>query len=694
MKLAVCAVLACFVLLAEARSHHNPNVQKFLRAVKARKALKEAPAPPPVINAAAQICGLQTAQFVIDAITNGSDEELAAFQATALGIADTLSGYLETFEAADLPDDMEDSVCPELPDMTELAELRAAVLTAVAENSDIPFEALIKINIAKQIVGASVLINSVGDIDCSTVEPPPFLAELGDMERGLQDLADNIDCPTDFMICAAANAQDIEPEQFRQYLCVQALLKLASTIPNIVAQLTDNVLPANPIQLAIASNVLSADEKRMRMAATMTRDMEPQQLIAGSVCAAQTGMFVIRNILEADDDQIAAFTATAEGIASQLSAFFESFSNADIPDDAEAQICPELAAIAEFDDLREHVAAALADNGIGIEELQAIIKVKIAHQIVGASVLINAAADVDCEAVTDPTEGDFCPTDGMLCMAAAASQAEPEQFRQFLCVQAFLEMVTSIAGNAIEQLPANPIQLAVISHLADEAESEYESVEARNAGVETGPGGSGALCQAQTTQFVIGAIQDAMAASEGGDATVIDAIKAIVTGIASEVTSYMEDWDPESLPDLDVSVCPDTMDLPEFSEVVPAILSALVDMGADEERLANIFKRSIANNVIGAAVLSHVAENIDCPTAIVEERLAKVMPMIRPGPIDAPVCPEPAFICLARHAYETNPEALKNFLCAKSLIEIAQSLPLPITMQLPDNPFEGAFLEA
>merc|ERR1712156_1322059 len=500
-------------------------------------------------------------------------------------------------------------------------------------------------------------------------------AELGDMERGLQDLADNIDCPTDFMICAAANAEAIEPEQFRQYLCVQALLKLASTIPNIVAQLTDNVLPANPIQLAIASNVLSADDKRMRMAATMTRDMEPQQLIAGSVCAAQTGMFVIRNILEADDDQIAAFTATAEGIASQLTAFFESFSNADIPDDAEAQICPELAAIAEFDELREHVAAALADNGIGIEELQAIIKVKIAHQIVGASVLINAAADVDCEAVTDPTEGDFCPTDGMLCMAAGASEAEPEQFRQFLCVQAFLEMVTSIAGNAIEQLPANPIQLAVISHLADEAESEYESVAERNAGVETGPGGSGALCQAQTTQFVIGAI------------------KAIVTGIASEVTSYMEDWDPESLPDLDVSVCPDTMDLPEFSEVVPAILSALVDMGADEERLANIFKRSIANNVIGAAVLSNVAENIDCPTAIVEERLAKVMPMIRPGPIDAPVCPEPAFICLSRHAYETNPEALKNFLCAKSLIEIAQSLPLPITMQLPDNPFEGAFLE-
>merc|ERR1739844_235500 len=98
--------------------------------------------------------------------------------------------------------------------------------------------------------------------------------------------------------------------------------------------------------------------------------------------------------------------------------------------------------------------------------------------------MINAAEDVDCEDV-DPTEGDHCPTDGMICIAAAASVADPEQFRQFLCVQAFFEMVTSIAGNAVGELPANPIQLAEILSQAESAESaEAESVEAREAGVE------------------------------------------------------------------------------------------------------------------------------------------------------------------------------------------------------------------
>merc|ERR1712209_146399 len=692
MKLAVCALLACFVLLAEARSHHNPNVNKFLRAVRARHAMKDyegpLPAPPPVINAAAQICGLQTTQFVIDAIMNGSEDEIAAYQATALGIAETLTTYLETFEAADLPDDMEDAVCPELPDMTELAELRAAVLNAIAENTELDFTNLIKINIAKQIVGASVLVNSVGDIDCAAVEAPAFLA--GE-ERGLQDLADNIDCPTDFMICAAANAQDIEPEQFRQYLCVQALLKLASTIPNIVDQLTDNVLPQNPIQLAIASNVLSADEKRMRMADMMTRDIGPQQLIAGSICSAQTGMFVIRNILEADDDTIAAYQETAQGIASQLATFFETLSNADIPEDVEASFCPELADMTQLDELRQHVLQAVAENAEGAEVIQALIKVKIAHQVVGAAVLINEAPE-DCDAVTDPTEGDGCPTDGMLCLAANANEIDPDQFRQFLCVQAFFEMVTSIAGNAIEQLPANPIQLALIASQAAEEEESVVEEEARQMGPEAGPGGAGALCEAQTTQFVMNIIQEASAAAEEGDTTVLDVIKTLATSISSEVASYMEDWDPEALPEgMETSVCPDTLDLPEFSEVVPAILTALTDMGADEDRLAAIFKRRIANNIIGAAVLSHVADTIECPEVIVEERLAKIMPaMIRPGPIDAPMCPEPAVICLARHALENNPEGLKNFLCANALIEIAQSLPLPILMQIPANPFAPA----
>merc|ERR1712012_1214899 len=539
MKLAVCALLACFVLLAEARSHHNPNVNKFLRAVRARHAMKDyegpLPAPPPVINAAAQICGLQTTQFVIDAIMNGSEDEIAAYQATALGIAETLTAYLETFEAADLPDNMEDAVCPELPDMTELAELRAAVLNAIAENTELDFTNLIKINIAKQIVGASVLINSVGDIDCAAVEPPAFLA--GE-ERGLQDLADNIDCPTDFMICAAANAQDIEPEQFRQYLCVQALLKLASTIPNIVDQLTDNVLPQNPIQLAIASNVLSADEKRVRMADMMTRDIGPQQLIAAS-------------------------------------------------------FCPELADMTQLDELRQHVFQAVAENAEGAEVIQALIKVKIAHQVVGAAVLINEAPE-DCDAVTDPTEGDGCPTDGMLCLAANANEIDPDQFRQFLCVQAFFEMVTSIAGNAIEQLPANPIQLALIASQAAEEEESVVEEEARQMGPEAGPGGAGALCEAQTTQFVMNIIQEASAAAEEGDTTVLDVIKTLATSISSEVASYMEDWDPETLPEgMETSVCPDTLDLPEFSEVVPAILTALTDMGADEDRLAAIFKRRI-----------------------------------------------------------------------------------------------------